>query len=109
MLNCNESLRKGILPNQMKKARVIPIYKDGDRANICNYRPISVLSSRSKILEKIVALQLMSFLSTKNVISTCQKGFRIGFSTETAINSFLSGIYKAYENNEITICFLSDL
>ena len=109
LLICNESLKQGIFPDQMKKARVIPIYKDGDKAHICNYRPISILNSMSKILEKIVALQLMSFLNTNNIISTCQNGFRIGFSTETAINSFLSDIYKAYENNEFTICILLDL
>ena len=61
LLICNESLMQDIFPNQMKKARVIPIYKDGDRAHICYYRPISVLNSMSKTLEKNFCIAIDEF------------------------------------------------
>ena len=52
LLTYNESLKQGKFSDPMKKDRVIPIYKDCDRAHICHYRPISVISSMSKFLEK---------------------------------------------------------
>ncbi len=48
------SLTTGIVPNQLKIAKVIPIFKNGDPTALDNYRPISLLSNFSKILEKIV-------------------------------------------------------
>ena len=50
----NLSLAQGIVPKQMKIARVTPIYKSGDHALFTNYRPISVLPSFSKLLERVV-------------------------------------------------------
>jgi hypothetical protein len=51
----NRSLTSGIFPSKLKKSRVIPIFKSGQKSDCDNYRPISLLSSISKILEKIVA------------------------------------------------------
>ena len=48
----NKSIENGIFPNELKLARVVPIFKSGDPSSICNYRPISVLSFFSKIFEK---------------------------------------------------------
>jgi hypothetical protein len=56
------SLKLGHVPNQLKIAKVIPIFKSGDRQSMDNYRPISLLSNFSKILEKIVAIRLTKFL-----------------------------------------------
>ena len=69
------SFDKGIVPSQHKIANVIPIFKNGDRCNMDNYRPISLLSGFSKILEKIVAKRLTSFLTTCNILSNWQFGF----------------------------------
>jgi hypothetical protein len=65
---------------QMKTAKVVPIFKSGDSTDINNYRPISLLSSFGKILEKIVANKLVSFLESNNLVSTQQFGFRTGHS-----------------------------
>jgi hypothetical protein len=77
----NLSLATGEIPLQMKTAKVVPIFKSGDPTDINNYRPISLLSSFGKILEKIVANKLVSFLESNKLISTQQFGFRTAHST----------------------------
>ena len=76
-----QSFEKGIVPSQLKIAKVIPIFKNGDRSNMDNYRPISLLSCFSKIIEKIVAIRLTSFLTENNILSEWQFGFRPQHST----------------------------
>lgn len=49
----NQSFKTGVFPNNMKMAKIIPIFKSGDRHLFCNYRPISLLSQFYKILEKL--------------------------------------------------------
>ena len=61
----NLSLESSVVPNQMKIAKVVPLFKNGDPLSMDNYRPISLLSSFSKILEKIVANRLCKYLETK--------------------------------------------
>ncbi len=58
----NISLREGVFPQKLKLCRVIPIFKAGNALDCDNYRPISLLSSISKVLEKIVAQKLISHL-----------------------------------------------
>ena len=63
------SLESGIFPDKLKFARVIPLYKAADPANISNYRPISVLPCFSKMLERIMYNRLYKYLTTeKNFI-----------------------------------------
>ena len=50
---CNKSFETGVFPNEMKIAKVVLIYKGGDKTSFTNYRPISLLSQFSKILEKL--------------------------------------------------------
>ena len=71
----NKSIRESKVPSLHKKARIIPLYKKG-AANECgNYRPVSLLSALSKILEKAVCSQLMDFLSTSSILCDNQYGF----------------------------------
>ena len=109
LLICNKSLTEGIFPNSMKIAKVTPIYKDGEKNLINNYRPISVLNSMSKIIEKVVACQLCYYLSENDILCSRQFGFRPGVSTETAVNSLLKDIYDSFGKNESVICVLLDL
>ena len=62
-----KSLSRGVVPSQLKLAKIVPIFKSGDAASMDNYRPIALLSNFSKILEKIVYLRLSSFLETNNL------------------------------------------
>ena len=57
----NQSIQSGIVPDDLKTANVIPLFKKNNTTEACNYRPVSVLSSVSKILEKAVYCQLENF------------------------------------------------
>ncbi len=63
----NLSLSTGEVPLLMKTAKVVPIFKSGDPTDVNNFRPISLLSSFGKILEKIVANKLVLFLETNKL------------------------------------------
>ena len=76
----NLSINKGIFPDSMKLAKVVPIFKQGSRFACSNYRPISVLSSKSKIFERCIFNQLMFYFTNNNMISPKQYGFRPGFT-----------------------------
>jgi hypothetical protein len=77
----HHSLHTGILPSKLKIAKVIPIFKSGDTNDVNNYRPISLLSTFSKILEKIVQTRLISYLDASKLITPQQFGFRSHHST----------------------------
>ena len=67
----NVSFQTGIFPDMMKKAKIRPLFKKGDRQDIQNYRPISILSAFSKILEKLTYNRLLSFKKKKQCINQC--------------------------------------
>ena len=72
----NSSLATGIVPDILKLAKVIPLYKAKDRQLLTNYRPISLLHSLSKVLEKAVHHKLMRFLNGNGLLYESQYGFR---------------------------------
>jgi len=78
---CNMSLDKGIVPNEWKEARVTPIHKGGDKDDLNNFRPISVLPVISKILERFVHDELYYYLQCHNIMVSEQSGFRPHHST----------------------------
>ena len=84
----NFSLETGVVPSEWKVVRVIPLYKSGSLAEIDNYRPISILPTLSKILEKIVYKQLMAHLERHSLLFEYQFGFRPNRSTELAVTYF---------------------
>ena len=81
----NQSLKSGIFPNKLKTAKIIPIYKKGDKHKIDNCRPISLLPSISKIFEKVAHDQLLSYFVKYNILYNSQYGFRKLHSTQHAI------------------------
>ena len=88
----NESFKKGIYPNCLKIAKVIPIYKGGTKSCPGNYRPISLLSIVNKIVEKIIYVRLISFFDKHSIIKQNQFGFREGYSTTLAITEFYEDV-----------------
>jgi retron-type reverse transcriptase len=102
-------LGSGVVPSQFKIAKVIPVYKSGDKTNPDNYRPISLLSSFSKILEKVVAIRLTSFLDCEKILSKFQFGFRKSHSTSHAMVLFMNSISQAINAKKHTIAIFCDL
>ena len=105
----NTSIQTGIFPTQWKEAIVKPLHKSGDANEPSNFRPVSLLPILSKILEKAVANQLVTFLEENNILSNCQHAYRKNLSTETALLKVVEEIYEAIENNEISIVVSLDL
>jgi len=66
LINC--SFARGIFPSNLKIAKVIPIYKNGDATHSVNYRPISILNTFSKIYERAMATRINSFIGKKQQI-----------------------------------------
>jgi len=77
----NSSIYNGDFPEKLKLAKLIPLFKSGSRLNPYNYRPISLLSHFSKILEKLLYININRFFDQHHVICTEQYGFRRGYST----------------------------
>lgn len=107
----NLSLKTGFIPQNYKIARVVPIFKAGERNKFTNYRPISILSAFSKILEKVVALQMIKFLSDCNILYKYQYGFRPNHNTTQPLLNLLKHIYENLnkKNPEYTINIFLDL
>ena len=80
----NQMINTGIFPQMLKIAKVVPLYKKGDKNLLINYRPISLLPSISKIFEKIIYTQMYKYFEENNLFFTSQYGFRTDHSTELA-------------------------
>ena len=96
----NLSIVKGHVPSQLKVAKIIPIFKNGDPLSLDNYRPISLLSAFSKVLEKIICNRLVVFLESNNLINKNQFGFRKKHSTVHPIIHLLNKVTEASNNNK---------
>ena len=81
----NKSVETGIFPDELKIAKIVPIFKSGDKTLVSNYRPISVLRFFSKIFETILNNHLIEFTEKHNLLYKYQFGFRKQFSTSHAI------------------------
>ncbi len=80
----NRSMYSGYVLNQMKIGKQTPVHKGGEVC-ISNYRPITVCSNLSKILEKVVRTRVVEYIKRVNILNKCQFGFRNKHSTNHAI------------------------
>lgn len=106
----NLSFQQGIVQNQLKIAKVVPIFKKGGSSeNVNDYRPISLLSTFSKILEKLVSNRVVSFLQENNIIDKYQFGFQASNSTVHPMIHLLNKVSNALNQNHYTIAIFCDL
>jgi len=105
----NKSLESGIFPDKFKIANVVPIFKAKDKQEFSNYRPISLLSNVSKLLEKIVHRRLYKFMNDSNILYSSQYGFRNNHSTIQAITELVGNILKGFDKKEVTLSIFLDL
>lgn len=104
----NTSLRLAMFPDRWKKAVVIPIPKINLPLVPSEYRPISLLSVLSKIIEKIAAKQIVSYLSFHSLFDANQSAYRINHGCPTALLKVTDDIYQALDNGEIGVLTLLD-
>ena len=105
----NLSIIHGYFPNELKVARVSPIYKSGDPMEIKNYRPVSILSVFSKIFEKVLYKRIYDFLTLKNILYSLQFGFRKNYSTCNALVYLVDKIITNIENGDFVVGTFIDL
>ena len=99
----------GIFPNNLKIAKVLPLFKKGDQTLMENYRPISLLPCISKVFEKVVFQQLYDYFDKENLFYKSQYGFRKYHSTEHACLEFLDKVMLELDKGKTPICIFIDL
>ena len=100
----NRSLTENYIPEAWKTAKVIPLFKAGDSQDVSNYRPISLLTASSKILEKCVRAQLNQYFTSNNLYYIKQYGFRKSYQTNDLLSNFISEISST--KRQITANFI---
>ena len=104
----NNSFEFGIFPEPLKTARVVPIYKEGSKTEVSNYRPISLLSSFSKIYEKTMHGRLLEHLERNDSLFELQYGFRPGRSCEHALLNAQNTILNSLNKKQVALLLLID-
>ena len=105
----DNSIRKGIFPDDLKIARITPIHKEGNFTEPSNFRPISSLLYLSKIYEKFFSIRLLKFCNKYSLISPNQYGFQQGVSTLDALISLTNEIYSAIDNSSHFLAAIIDV
>ena len=106
---CNLSFSTGCVPDSFKIAKVIPVFKKGEKTNPSNYRPISLLSIFHKLLEKLMYKRVYSFLHKFSVLYQYQFGFRQYHSTSLALIELCDNIYTHLDQHEVVVGMYFDL
>ena len=99
----NQSLITSIYPDKLKIAKVISLFKKADKAITDNYRPISLLSSISKLLKKVVCNQLYRYFTQNKLFCDRQYGFRAKHSTELASVELVDRTYHGFAMREVSV------
>jgi len=98
----NRMLSTSTFPNRLKFSVVKPLFKTGEKMCISNYRPISLLTSFSKIFEKVISNRLLQHINNNQILTSAQFGFRHKLSTEMASYTLTQEILTAL-NNKIKV------
>ena len=105
----NKSLVQGIFPLNMKLSEVVPLHKGNKRNVPENYRPISLLVTISKVLEKLVCKRVYGFFQSNGSLYIGQYRFRSNHSTDNTVTELLGEILKNLENKKYTLAIFLDL
>jgi len=104
-----DRLKFGMFPDRLKFAEVKPLFKKGASTEFCNYRPVSLLTSFSKIIEKIIYVRLCRHLNANNILVNEQFGFREKSSTEMATQYLLNTILSSLDKKNFVGGLFCDL
>ncbi|XP_046686929.1 uncharacterized protein LOC124372572 [Homalodisca vitripennis] len=101
----NKSFSQGIFPSALKSAKVYAKHKKGDKTETSNYRPISLLSTFSKVIERVALARLLGHLKWNGLLTDRQHGFTGGRSTITALIDLIEHIIDHLEDGELLLAY----
>uniref|UniRef100_A0A1Y1KC61 Reverse transcriptase domain-containing protein n=1 Tax=Photinus pyralis TaxID=7054 RepID=A0A1Y1KC61_PHOPY len=99
----------GEFPKHGKIAKIKPLHKSKTKKDVCNYRPISILNTLSKIVESLLKNRLISYFESHHLFNNSQHGYRAGKSTNTALQSMLKFVYNSHNKGKIVASINCDL
>jgi len=99
---CNRTLFTGVFPDRLECATIRPLLKKGNKDDVNNYRPISILTSFSKFFEKVMQIRLLKHLTDNNILVKEQYGFRTNLKTDNAVYHLTNEILNAL-NNKLSV------
>lgn len=105
----NQCFRQSFFPDVLKTAKVLPLFKKGDKADCANYRPVSILPVFSKVFEKAMQSRITEFFEQHSLLAPVQFGFRKGRNTTDAIVHFIEETLSCFERGEYSISIFLDL
>jgi Reverse transcriptase (RNA-dependent DNA polymerase) len=107
----NQSVSEGQFPTSLKRAFITPIIKKAglDPEDVKSFRPISNPSILSKLMERLVARRLSSYLQSAGLLPSRYSGFGLSHSIETAVLKVLSDLFNAVDSGDIGVLMLLDL
>lgn len=105
----NNSISSGHFPSMLKIVKCIPLFKSGDSSAVDNYRLLSISSTFSKIIERVVSVQFIDYFNRNNLLNDAQHGFRKNRSTSTACCQFLNHLYSSLDKGEASLGLFLDL
>ena len=103
-----QSIDSGSLPTDWTSANVAPVFKKGDRHKAENYRPVSLTSVLSKLLEHIICRSMMSHFEKNEVLTDLNHGFRSGYSPETQLAVTIDDLAKRFDDGQQTDVVILD-
>ena len=98
-----------MFPDCLKVAKVLPVYKSGEKSELSNYCPISILFSNSKVLEKLRHIRSSTFLNKHLILLPTQYRFRANHSIIHALLDVITSSYDNINNSKVTALVLLDL
>ena len=104
----NFCIAYSVFPTEWKHAQVVPLPKIANPTTFKELRPISILSTLSKILERVITEQLQTYLNTNGIIPPNQSGFRQGFSCATALLDLTDTIISSIDEGQIGALVMLD-
>jgi hypothetical protein len=105
----NQCIDSGIFPDKLKVAKIIPVYKKNENNLFENYRPISLLPSLSKVIERVMHNQVVNYFTEMKLFYDNQYGFRKSHSTELSALELINRILKSMDKNEVPQAVFIDL
>jgi len=105
----NRSLNEGLYPDNWKIANVTPLFKKGDKSEVSNYRPVSLLSCCGKLFERLVFKHLYNFFLENNLLYKYQSGFLPNHSTTFQLIDIYHHICQTFDNKQFSCMVFCDI